>query len=337
MTADHDQPGAAAGGSHSADGKGVASKAKGSDAKPAAKKRGRKPTKPKLPTVTPKRPSWVAYATEVQTEKGHPLKPGLYFHGIKDDAETDTFICSPLEVLAITSDENGENYGRLLRLLPKGALRWREWAAPMEMLAGDGSELRRVLLSLGVTIPNKQRQALADYLMGHTPPRTVTAATRTGWLSPSVFVMPRQVIGSADVVFQSVEAGAHDYAKGGELAAWQAEVAALCVGNPSMILGMCAALAGPLLSPLGVPGVASTCWVTAPAARAPALKQGAACGAGQTTTNGHGTPPAPGLKAWPPRAMTPCWCWMKSARPTPTTSGESSTPWVTAPAASAAR
>ncbi|QQE88542.1 DUF927 domain-containing protein [Azotobacter chroococcum] len=214
----------------------------------------RKPAKPKHPTVTPSRPSWATYATWVQTGQGRILAPGLYHHGIRDDAETDTQVCSPLEVLAITSDERGENYGRLLRLLPHGAARWREWAAPMEMLAGDGSELRAVLLNLGATIPHKQRQTLMDYLMNSAPPRHAMAATRTGWHGPQLFVMPRRVIGGGDVVFQSTQAGGHEYAEGGELAAWQTEIAARCLGNPALILAVCAALAGPLLAPLDADG-----------------------------------------------------------------------------------
>ncbi|MDV7211075.1 DUF927 domain-containing protein [Azotobacter beijerinckii] len=226
-------------------------KAKKAASKPRSR---RKAAKIKHPTVTPARPSWATYAAWVQTARGHILAPGLYFHGIKDDTETDTLVCSPLEVLAITSDERGENFGRLLRLLPHGATRWREWAAPMEMLAGDGSELRAVLLNLGATIPHKQRQTLMDYLMNSAPPRHAMAATRTGWHGPQLFVMPRRVIGGGDVVFQSTQAGGHEYAEGGELAAWQTEIAARCLGNPTLILAVCAALAGPLLAPLDADG-----------------------------------------------------------------------------------
>lgn len=232
-----------------------------------AKPSGKRPAKPasqpaktkrkakiKHPTVTPARPSWATYAAWVQTRQGHILAPGLYFHGIRDDTETDTLICSPLEVLAITCDERGENFGRLLRLQPKGASHWREWAAPMEMLAGDGAELRAVLLNLGATIPHKQRQALMDYLMNSSPDRQAMAATRTGWHGPGLFVMPRQVIGGGDVVFQSTAAGGHEYATAGDLAGWQSEVAARCLGNPVLILAVCAALAGPLLALLDADG-----------------------------------------------------------------------------------
>lgn len=219
-----------------------------------ASSRKSRPPKVNHPQVDPVRPGWATHATWVKTERGAILAPGLYHHGIKDDTETDTLICSPLEVLAVTRDAQGENFGRLVRFLPHGSSVWREWAAPMEMLAGDGSELRAVLLSLGVTIPHKQRQALMDYLMASTPPRHALAATRTGWHGPELFVMPRRVIGDGDVVFQSSQAGNHEYDRAGTLADWQTEIAARCVGNPVLILSVCAALAGPLLFLLDADG-----------------------------------------------------------------------------------
>ncbi|MDH4565946.1 DUF927 domain-containing protein [Pseudomonas sp. BN414] len=206
----------------------------------------------------PTRPGYACHWEAVQAGRGHILRPGLYFHDIRDrdNAEIDTRICSPLEVVAVTSDEHGANHGLLLRLLPRTSRHSREWAAPMALLAGDGLELRSALLSLGVIIEPKQRQALMGYLMSSEPARHALAATRTGWHGPGLFVMPGRMIGGAacDVVFQSAQAGGHDYAMGGTLAGWQADIGSLCVGNPVLILATCAALAGPLLSPLGRQG-----------------------------------------------------------------------------------
>nr|WP_206602771.1 DUF927 domain-containing protein [Pseudomonas toyotomiensis] len=298
--------------------------------KPALKKRK---AKIKQPTVTPARPSWATYASWVQTRQGHVLAPGLYFHGIRDDAETDTLVCSPLEVLAITCDERGENFGRLLHLLPKGASVWKQWAAPMEMLAGDGAELRAVLLNMGATIPHKQRQALMDYLMSSSPERQAMAATRTGWYGPTLFVMPRRVIGGGDVVFQSTEAGGHEYDTAGDLAGWQTEVAARCLGNPVLILAVCAALAGPLLTLLDADGGGFHLLGDSSSGKSIAL----AVAASRATSCAHGTPPARDWRAWPRCAMTPCWCSTKSAKPSPRTWAASSTPWAMAPAVNAAR
>ncbi|HCD2540326.1 TPA: DUF927 domain-containing protein [Klebsiella pneumoniae] len=206
----------------------------------------RKKPRPKYPKVSPARPGYATHAQYVQVDGGQILKPGLYWHGVRDATNTDTFICSPLEVIAMTSDDKGENYGRLLRFLtPKGD--WREWAAPMEMLSGDGGELRGELLRMGVTIPHKQRQALTDYIMESAPKRHALAATATGWHSSTLFVMPSGIIGSGDVVFQSTEAGSQEYTAAGTAEGWRDGVAALCRDNPVPMMAVCAALAGPLL------------------------------------------------------------------------------------------
>lgn len=206
----------------------------------------RRPPRKKYPKISPARPGYATHAQYVQVDGGHILKPGLYWHGVRDATNTDTFICSPLEVIAMTSDDRGENYGRLLRFMtPKGE--WREWAAPMNMLAGDGGELRAELLRMGVTIPHRQRQALTDYIMESNPKRHALAATATGWHTPTLFVMPGGIIGEGDVVFQSTEAGSQEYTAAGTPEGWRDTVAALCRHNPVPVMAVCAALAGPLL------------------------------------------------------------------------------------------
>ncbi|MGL4856098.1 DUF927 domain-containing protein [Plesiomonas sp.] len=216
------------------------------DTQKNATAKSRKPPRRKYPKVSPARPGHATYAQYVQVDSGQILKPGLYWHGVRDATNTDTFICSPLEVIAMTSDDKGENYGRLLRFMtPKGE--WREWAAPMHMLAGDGGELRAELLRMGVVIPHKQRQALTDYIMESNPKRHALAATATGWHSPDMFVMPGGIIGTGDVVFQSTEAGTQEYTTAGTVSDWRDMVAALCRNNPVPMMAICASLAGPLL------------------------------------------------------------------------------------------
>lgn len=217
------------------------------DGAPASTTGQRKKPRPKYPKVSPARPGHAMYSQTVQlSDSGQILKPGLYWHGVRDATNTDTFICSPLEVIAMTSDDKGENYGRLLRFMtPKGE--WREWAAPMNMLAGDGGELRAELLRMGVTIPHRQRQALTDYIMESTPKRHALAATATGWHTPTLFVMPGGIIGEGDVVFQSTEAGSQEYTAAGTPEGWRDTVAALCRHNPVPVMAVCTSLAGPLL------------------------------------------------------------------------------------------
>jgi putative DNA primase/helicase len=205
------------------------------------------------PVIKPERPSYACHAERVRCN-GRVLAPGLYFHTLRDNKPADVRICSPLEVLAVTSDNHGDNYGLLVRFLPSRAKVWRQWSVPMELLAGEGTELRAALLRMGVTISPRHRGALVEYLIESSPEREALAATRVGWHGRGLFVLPRQVIGEGDVVFQSLELGGHEFAAHGSMDAWQAEVAGRCIGNPVLLLAVTAALAGPLLTLLDVDG-----------------------------------------------------------------------------------
>jgi putative DNA primase/helicase len=187
--------------------------------------------------------------------RGRKFRPGVYHCGIttakRETPPTpfETWFCSPLHVEAVTFDAQDNNYGRLLRFKPTVS-KWRKWSMPMELLAGDGSELRAELLAMGVELdPFKARQLLPDYLQREHPKRTVRCALQTGWAGQS-FILPDQVIGpdAADVVFQSGEHGHEEHTKAWTLEGWQAEIAARAVGNPLLLLALSAGFAGPMLA-----------------------------------------------------------------------------------------
>ena len=56
----------------------------------------------------------------------------------------------------VTLDGESNNFGRLLRFKPTVG-GWRTWAMPMDLLAGDGREMRAELLSMGLEIDPKAR------------------------------------------------------------------------------------------------------------------------------------------------------------------------------------
>ncbi|TSE34147.1 DUF927 domain-containing protein [Tepidimonas taiwanensis] len=199
------------------------------------------------------RPAFKVFDDWVQRPGGQRLRPGVWHFGIKPGKGeappvlTDTWVCSPLHVVAVASDDHDANYGRLLRLRNTHG-RWREWSMPMAMLAGRGDELRGVLLSLGVEIDPHARHLLDVYLQSQHPRRSVTCVQQVGW-HRGCFVLPDAVIGpgAQDVVFQSEEALLADYATAGNLQSWRDAIAARAVGNPLLMLALCAAFAGPLL------------------------------------------------------------------------------------------
>ena len=211
----------------------------------------------KTPTVNPERPCWAAYESWVRNEKGRKLRPGVYWHNVKTDDEgqrqlIDDWVASPVFVTARTVNTDDGSEGRLLRLLTTGGE--KEWVLPMEVFGGSGEDARRSLFGMGVVIALRKRGAFMEYLLEQQPRQTIATTSRPGWHESGVFVLPNRTIGGDGVRYQTAGRTPSLYAAGGSLAQWQALVAAPCLGNPVLTLAIGCALAGPLLSLVGVNG-----------------------------------------------------------------------------------
>ncbi|OQK17254.1 hypothetical protein AU255_05010 [Methyloprofundus sedimenti] len=196
-------------------------------------------------------------------EKWHKInstqrKPGVYHHGIKDGGDNappvllETWICSPLYVRAITRDNNNFNFGRIIEFKTSTKTR-RQWCMPMSMLAGNGDELRRELLSMGCEIDPKNRNQLPLYLQSIPPKTVLKSALNIGW-HDNAFVLPDRTIGSAEVFYQSSHLEQREYTQNAQLEDWQQHIARLCIGNPLLVLSMSIAFSGPLLRKLHTDG-----------------------------------------------------------------------------------
>lgn len=193
------------------------------------------------------------------TEDGHKFRPGVWLFDMRQTGKggnailvpTQQWICSPLHVEAITADAHDGSYGRMLRFKNTRG-NWREWAMPMHLLAGDGSELRAALLSMGVELAAKGRDSLAMYLQSQHPSKHLLCALQPGWVDSKckAFVLPDGVIGpdAAGVVYQTGSKADSDFGTAGTLEGWQTGVAAMAVGNPMLGLALCTAFAGPVLA-----------------------------------------------------------------------------------------
>jgi len=199
------------------------------------------------------RPRYVVLDDWTKSSDGNH-KPGVYHCGLtagKKDSPPEPFdawICSPMHIDAVTFDGQGNNFGRLLRFKPTVG-KWREWAMPMDLLAGDGTQLRSELLAMGVELdPYKGRQQLPHYMQNEHPKRRIQCSLQVGWCGDS-FVLPDAVIGpkSADVIFQSGERGHEEHTQAGTLAGWREGIAEKAVGNSLLMLAVSASFAGPLL------------------------------------------------------------------------------------------
>jgi len=207
-----------------------------------------------FPTLE-ERPCYRVYE-DWQEVDGRKMKPGVYLHTTKAERTDappsliDKWISTPLRVLATTSNGEDAEYGRLLEIRsPAG--KWKPWAMPMAMLAGDGSDALGVLMSEGLIPYFNDKKAVLRYVAEQVPSARMRAASVTGW-SGDAFVLPNTVIGADDIWFQASGRTA-PYASGGTFDEWRA-LAALAPGNPLLMLAFSGALAGPLLGPLNVDG-----------------------------------------------------------------------------------
>ena len=183
-------------------------------------------------------------------------RAGVWYFGVNQKGDnlpvpTEKWICGPLYMDALTHDSEENNFGRQLRFRTSTG-KWRTWAMPQEMLKADGAELRGELLKMGLVINVNARQALNSYLQSMEPKKQVRCVLQTGWAGTDfrAFALPDEVIGAGagGVVFQSGEAYCNEYTTGGTLEGWRDQVAQPAVGNPVLMLALCAAFAGPLLA-----------------------------------------------------------------------------------------
>lgn len=194
----------------------------------------------------------VGQRTKVQGVTFEVKDEGVYaLEDYGDGVPRPVFVCSPLRIISDTCDEDGRNYGRLLRFLtPRGE--WREWAMPMSLLKGDGQEYRGELLDQGVTLGGrKARELLATYL-NQKPERQATSVGRMGWHA-GAFVLPQTVFGAPDgeeIYLQTLQRN-WLIRQAGTLEEWRAEVAALCVGNSRLAFAVSVGFAAPLLGLVG--------------------------------------------------------------------------------------
>lgn len=221
--------------------------------------------RPEAPKVEPVRPCWGVYEHWVSNEKGRRLKPGVYWHGFKrsaadDDGDddkadrpiTDEWIATPVTVAARTTNSDDGSEGRFLRLLTDSGP--KEWIIPMEVFGGSGEDARRTLFGMGVIIALKKRGQFMEYLLDQRPAEVFATTCRPGWHESGAFVLPGRTIGSDKVRYQASAKGQNLFSVRGSLDGWKVEVAAKCEGNPVLTLAIGCALAGPLLSLVGVLG-----------------------------------------------------------------------------------
>ncbi len=175
----------------------------------------------------------------------------------KDEGErtgkTPLWLCAPLKVIAQTRDSKSGEWGRLLEWKDADGIMHR-WAMPIELLQGDGVDVRRELARQGLAIsPNRHaRELVSSFLQVWPVEGRARCVERLGW-HDGAYVTPAETIGEVTehVVFQNAHALEPAISTAGTAVGWRKKVAALAVGNSRLVFSVCVAFAGPLVEPAG--------------------------------------------------------------------------------------
>ena len=181
---------------------------------------------------------------------------GVVYTGPPDkdgNAKPPLWICGPLRIVAMTRDQKSSAWGRLLEWSDSDGVQ-HQWAMPLEILQGDGVDMRSELARQGLSIaPGRlARDLLASFLQVYPIDVRARCVDRIGW-DRSGYVLPTEAVGEASekVVFQNAHAVEPAFSVAGTAGEWRKHVAALAQGNSCLILSVSAAFAGSLLEPAG--------------------------------------------------------------------------------------
>jgi uncharacterized protein (DUF927 family)/phage/plasmid primase-like uncharacterized protein len=179
---------------------------------------------------------------------------GVFFvDSDKNDNPREHWICSPLTVVAMTRDAKSREWGRLLRWRdPDGTP--HEWAMPLELLQGDGGEVRSELSRRGLAIAPTRvaRERLTAFLNVWPVDARARCVDRLGWHGP-VYVTPSASFGDDNeiVVFQNAHAIEPAFGIAGTVDQWRNTVATLAAGNSRLVFALSVAFAGALPALVG--------------------------------------------------------------------------------------
>jgi len=219
-----------------------------------------KPTVTEQPEVKPEAKTKPAAKRPTKSKTdlmpgGFRLTPeGVFYAG--DDGEARP-VCSPLEILARTRDEKGQNWGLLVEFDdPDGAK--KRWNIPARTMTGDfGKDVLGPLVDMGLRLAGSRsgrnaRNDLQSYLGGFDSAQRARLVTRLGW-HDTAFLLPEQQVGVHSEHLHFYEAGSQlpPISEAGTLEQWQDQIGALCIGNHRLAFVVGVAFAGPLLHMLG--------------------------------------------------------------------------------------
>jgi putative DNA primase/helicase len=171
-----------------------------------------------------------------------------------DIVNDESWLCSPLEVIGTGRDDKDQYL--IIRWLPVGESNPTTAAIPLADI-GEREGWRTLKAGgVNVTTKNTLRAILADWLQRSGSREIWRVAQATGWQCGAYIMPDGEIIGTPErpVLFNGRSAAAAGYTVKGTPESWRDSVARLARGNPSMMAGIGAALAAPLIGLAGVDG-----------------------------------------------------------------------------------
>lgn len=206
----------------------------------------------------------------------HVDEGGVWYHGFSQQGDPlpAQWICSEMHVTAQSRDAANGEWGYLLEF-EDGDGNAKRWAMPASMLAGDGTQYRATLLSMGLRIGagTAAKNHLTVYIQTQQTDKRVRCTDRIGW-HDDVYVLPDQTIGEGDelVMFQAAGGVVSQFKQRGTLDQWQQEVARHCQGNSRLLFCVSAAFAAPLLYLAHIPSGGFHIWGDSSSGKSTAFK-----------------------------------------------------------------
>lgn len=186
---------------------------------------------------------------------------GIYWVEPKTDNTTgeiinrESWLCSALNVVGIGIDDNKTRY-LILRWRPFGSKGDTVQAIPFADIGER--EGWRTLKAGGVNVTTKSglRATLADWLQSCANGEVWRIAHATGWQCGAYIMPDGEIIGTPEqpVLFNGRSSAASGYTTSGTALSWRESVGRLAFGNYSMMTGVAAALAAPLIGLAGADG-----------------------------------------------------------------------------------
>ena len=164
--------------------------------------------------------------------------------------EVETFVCSPLEVLATGKDADDGERTQIVEFTNDEG-RTRRINVPLRGLVTEPQSILGELVANGLIINSREKIRLVDYLIYSKPEKRLTLVYKTGWQGKS-FVMPDKIISTAnaentDYLLHGTHSKIKKLRAQGTAQEWRENVARYCVGNSRLIFSVSCAFASVLL------------------------------------------------------------------------------------------